>query len=92
MLEILIIAAVSSLLAAFAILFAKKAGVITWLEIHLNPYCKVTGFLRRLIQCEFCLSWWVNLAACVVISIAINYWGALLAAVLATPLTRKIIW
>lgn len=80
--------AVVALLSAFILLLLAKIGMIDWFIVH--------GFrlLSDLAQCQFCLSWWTNVAVTVVACLFFVDWYTeiLLIPFVATPITRKLLW
>lgn len=47
--------------------------------------------LHQLVECSFCLSWWTNLLICVLAAMITGDWFVMTAALLCTPITRKLI-
>lgn len=71
--------------AAFGIMLISKLGLREKL-IESAP-----RLISELFSCDFCLSWWTCVLLSLVASIATGLWIIMCAAVLATPLTRRLI-
>jgi hypothetical protein len=84
MVYILLIIAISSA-SAFFIQLARKWGGIEWLQVHGND------FIAEMAHCDFCLSWWTNIALCLIASLLTMHWELLLLPLANTMLTRKLL-
>lgn len=73
-----------SLLSSFILLLAKKQRWIEWAQV------RAPKLLSQLLNCEFCLSFWVNVLISITFCIFagdINW----LVPLMATPITRKLL-
>ena len=84
MINYLTIAILIALIAAFALCLLKKIGTIEWLQVHGN------GLISEMANCDFCLSWWLSLIISILAACWLEDWHVLIAAVLATPICRKL--
>lgn len=76
---------VDALAATFCLILARKWGWLEWLQVHAP-----TEFLSKLLNCNFCTSWWVCLAISLILSVAMKDYTLLLVAPLATPITARL--
>ena len=73
-----------ALLAAFLLMLAHKWGFVEYVQVHGNE------FFAKMFSCDFCLSWW----CCVLVStplLEIGILQYLAIAIMATPITRKLL-
>lgn len=84
MIEVLIITMAIALTAAFALLLLKKWGVVEYLQVHGSE------LISQMAGCDFCLSWWTCLIVSVIAAVIFENPFHIFAAVLATPITRKL--
>ena len=75
----------SALGAAFLIILAKKIGVIERLQVHGNK------IVSSWASCDFCLSFWTNLALLLGVYLVLADPFVLVIAIPATPLTRFLV-
>ena len=71
-----------ALLAAFIIHFISKIGLRD-LVIEKGGY-----FISRAFDCDFCLSFWVNLSICIILVIITTNIALLVIPFLSVPITR----
>ncbi len=71
--------------AAFLIMLLEKLGIRNAI-IEFGP-----KLLSQLFSCDFCLSWWTCLIIASINTIVLHNWHYALLALLATPITRKLI-
>lgn len=85
LLKLLLTALIMASFAAFLLILAVKLKVIEWMQVHGND------FFSKMANCDFCLSWWVNVLLC--LSTFVVTTDVLLFAVpfVATMITRKLI-
>jgi len=74
-----------ALLAAFALLLARKWGGIEWLQVHGDR------LLAEMANCSLCLSWWACVAVSFVFAVILLDVRWLVLPFLATPITRVLI-
>jgi len=74
-----------ALLVTFTIIVAEKFGIISYLQSNLK-----SNLLNKLVNCYFCLSFWVAMVYCVVLSVALNDWTFLLVPIFSSPISRFI--
>ena len=80
--ELLNIAVIIALIAAFGILLAGKLGLLEWVQINGNR------FFSEMARCNFCLSFWVGLVLSILFAVALGNSIILFVPVVSTPLTR----
>ena len=71
-----------SLTAAFVILFITKIGIRNWLAER-SP-----KLIYEMLNCDFCLSFWVGLAITLIVIAIGADWYYIFLPVLTTPITR----
>lgn len=71
--------------AAFAIILAKKWGIVEYMQTHGTP------FVHALASCDFCLSWWMSLAISVTAAAVSGAWWVIPAAVCSTMISRAML-
>lgn len=71
--------------AAFGIMLISKLGVRD------KVIMEAPKLISELFSCDFCLSWWTCVFLSIVVSAVTGMWAILCVAVLATPITRKLI-
>lgn len=72
-------------LSAFTLLLLVKWKVIEWMQVHGND------FLSKMANCDFCLSWWVNVLLSVILLAVTLDVTVLVVPFCSTMLTRKLI-
>lgn len=72
-------------LSAFLLLLLVKWKVIEWMQVHGND------FLSKMANCDFCLSWWVNVVLSVILFAVTLDVTVLAVPFVSTMLTRKLI-
>lgn len=75
-----------SLIASFGILFITKIG----LRGIIVERCKIQ-IISKLFDCDFCLSFWSNVAISLLVAAFMNDWLIVLLPIFAAPITRKLI-
>ena len=74
-----------ALTAAFGIMLVSKLGVRD------KVIMEAPRLISELFSCDFCLSWWTCVFLSIIVSAVTGMWVMLCVAVLATPITRKLI-
>lgn len=76
------------MIAAFVLLLFGKWGLIDWVVVHGNKP------LSQMAQCQFCLSWWTNVALTILFCLFVWDFSIyyILVPFVATPITRKFLW
>jgi hypothetical protein len=72
------------LITAFIVLLLEKLKIIS--------YMVEKTFLSKLFQCEFCLCFWLNYILIIPVGIYTGNFYCLLLPILATPVSRKLLW
>lgn len=72
-------------LSSWVICLLRKVGFIEWVQVHGND------FFHKLFSCDFCLSWWCNVAVCSLASIVLREWWVLLLPFVNTNITKKLL-
>ena len=72
-------------LSAFLLLLLVKWKVIEWMQVHGND------FLSKMANCDFCLSWWVNVIFSIILLAVTLDVTVLAVPFCSTMLTRKLI-
>lgn len=75
---------ITGLTAAFVIHFMTKSGLREWLM----RICEGRRVLEELLECDFCLSWWISLAVAVSEAVLLGEWQIALLAVPSAALAR----
>ena len=82
-----------SLLTAFLILYSNKTGIRykirDYLDLHYNN--KFTNLVSRMLDCDFCLSFWLNLIIAIVAAIMLQNPKLFFVPIFSTPITRILI-
>ena len=86
MLTLICITIISALISAFAVLFIDYSGA----RCAIVENCK-SRFISKLFSCDFCLSFWVNVAACTIFAIIAGDNLVFILPVLSTPITRHLL-
>lgn len=71
--------------SAFLLILAAKWKVIEKMQVHGND------FFAKMANCDFCLSWWVNVIMAVSVTVASGETSFLLMPFVTTIVTRKLI-
>ncbi len=71
--------------SSFAICLADKWGFVEWVQINGND------FFSKMFSCHFCLSWWTNVIACILIAIFMRDWAVLFLPFITTNITKKLL-
>lgn len=83
--ELFLMTVIAATLSAYLLILAAKWKVVEWMQV------KGWKWLSDLANCDFCLSWWINVSVCLVVWL---FTGDVLWVVVpffATMLTRKLI-
>jgi len=72
-------------LTTFTIIVAEKFGIISYLQTNLK-----SNILNKMVNCYFCLSFWVAMVYCIVLSIAMNDYTILSVPIFSSPISRFI--
>lgn len=82
MVDYLTLILLTALFSAFSINLLKKWGVIEWLQIHGSE------LISKMAHCDFCLSWWMNVLLCAILSVTTGCWHFLVIPFFSTMITR----
>ena len=82
---ILIYAIFVACTSAFLLLLAYKWGIVEWLQVHGG------AIVSKMANCDFCLSWWVNVVLSVILFAVTLDVTVLAIPFVSTMLTRKLI-
>ena len=82
MVDYFIIILLASLASAFFINLGKKWGIVEWLQIHGSE------LISRMAHCDFCLSWWMNVLLCAILSVTTGCLHFLVVPFFSTMITR----
>ena len=74
-----------ALLAAFALILAKKWGLVEYIQVHGND------FFNKLANCNFCLSFWTGCIIATLFVFITGDWSFVLVPVCSTPITLILI-
>ena len=74
-----------ALVAAFAILLAKKLGAVEWLQVHGDR------FMSQMASCDFCMSFWAGTIVFVLISCAYDDPVLVFGGMFSCPITRYLV-
>jgi hypothetical protein len=74
-----------ALVAAFAILLAKKLGAVEWLQVHGDD------FISRLASCDFCMSFWAGTAVFVIVACVMDSPLLVFGGMFSCPITRYLV-
>jgi flagellar biosynthesis protein FliQ len=83
---ILAVAVLVAMLAGWLILLLGKTGLREWGQVH------APKLVAKMLECDFCLSWWTCLAIILLWVIATGDVRLVLGAFAATPIARYIIY
>lgn len=83
--QIIIIA----LAAAFLVLFATVSGA----RYEIRDWCdtKKLSIIAKMLDCDFCFSFWTNLIVALIISVIAQDTNYILVSIFSTPITRFLI-
>lgn len=83
--ELFLMTVIAATLSAYLLILAAKWKVVEWMQV------KGWKWLSDLANCDFCLSWWLNVIVCLVAAVVTcdTMWIAV--PFFATMLTRKLI-
>ena len=76
---------IAATLSAYLLILAAKWKVVEWMQV------KGWKWLSDLANCDFCLSWWVNVIVCLVAAVVTGDTMWIAVPFFATMLTRKLI-
>ena len=76
---------IAATLSAYLLILAAKWKVVEWMQV------KGWKWLSDLANCDFCLSWWVNVIVCLVAAVLTGDTMWIAVPFFATMLTRKLI-
>ena len=83
--ELFLMTVIAATLSAYLLILAAKWKVVEWMQV------KVWKWLSDLANCDFCLSWWVNVIVCLVAAVVTGDTMWIAVPFFATMLTRKLI-
>ena len=58
--ELFLMTVIAATLSAYLLILAAKWKVVEWMQV------RGWKWLSDLANCDFCLSWWINVAICIV--------------------------
>lgn len=76
---------IAATLSAYLLILAAKWKVVEWMQV------RGWKWLSDLANCDFCLSWWINVVVCIVAWLVMGDVLWLVVPFFATMLTRKLI-
>lgn len=74
-----------ALISAFILSLMRKWGVIEYVQVHGND------FFSKMFNCNFCLSWWVNVVLSIIAAIIVGDINIMCVPLCATVITREMI-
>lgn len=83
--ELFLMTVIAATLSAYLLILAAKWKVVEWMQV--NGW----KWLSDLANCDFCLSWWVNVIVCLVAAVVTGDTMWIAVPFFATMLTRKLI-
>lgn len=83
--ELFLMTVIAATLSAYLLILAAKWKVVEWMQV------RGWKWLSDLANCDFCLSWWINVVVCIVSWIVFGNSLWLVVPFFATMLTRKLI-
>lgn len=83
----------TALVSAFIIMLAKKWGIVEHFQVHgINAKKDIVNeLISRMANCDFCLSWWVNLIFAIVLALATKDYHLVVMPFFSTMITRYIL-
>lgn len=83
--ELFLMTVIAATLSAYLLILAAKWKVVEWMQV------KGWKWLSDLANCDFCLSWWLNVIVCLVAALVTGDTMWIAVPFFATMLTRKLI-
>ena len=83
--DFIICVLIAASFSTFLLMLAVKWKVVEWMQVHGND------FFSKLANCDFCLSWWVNVILSIILFAVTLDVTVLAVPFCATMLTRKMI-
>lgn len=83
--ELFLMTVIAATLSAYLLILAAKWKVVEWMQV------KGWKWLSDLANCDFCLSWWLNVIVCLVAAVVTGNTMWIAVPFFATMLTRKLI-
>ena len=83
--ELFLMTVIAATLSAYLLILAAKWKVVEWMQV------KGWKWLSALANCDFCLSWWLNVIVCLVAAVVTGDTIWIAVPFFATMLTRKLI-
>lgn len=83
--EVIVVAVLVALVAAFVVLLTKKWGIAEWMQIHGDRY------MSQLFSCDLCMSFWASVILTVIIVAVTDQGQLMLVPVLSTPIARQLV-
>lgn len=83
--ELFLMTVIAATLSAYLLILAAKWKVVEWMQV------KGWKWLSDLANCDFCLSWWVNVIVCLVAAVVTGDTMWIAVPFFSTMLTRKLI-
>lgn len=83
--ELFLMTVIAATLSAYLLILAAKWKVVEWMQV------KGWKWLSDLANCDFCLSWWVNVIVCLVAAVVTGDTIWIAVPFFSTMLTRKLI-
>lgn len=83
--ELFLMTVIAATLSAYLLILAAKWKMVEWMQV------RGWKWLSDLANCDFCLSWWVNVIVCLVAALVTGDTMWVAVPFFATMLTRKLI-
>lgn len=83
--KILVATVLIASFAAFLLILLAKWKVIEWIQVHGND------FFAKMANCDFCLSWWMNVILAVEFALTLGDCSLLVVPLFGTMITRKLL-
>lgn len=81
----LVLVTLLALAATFIIQFAEKRG---YRDFAID---KTKGLLQQMLQCDFCLGFWVSLFFSIILAFVLGHWWIIFTPVFTTPIIRYLL-
>ena len=81
----LVLVALLALAVTFVIQFAEKRGYRNF------AIDNTEGLLQQMLQCDFCLGFWISLFFSIILAFILGYWWVIFTPVFTTPIIRYLL-
>lgn len=85
--SILIFGLISGCLSAWLLTLAYKWGIVEYIQSSE----KLPKLINKLASCDFCMSWWVSVAICLVAAVAAGEWLLVVSVFVSTMISRHLL-